>query len=534
MSKKWFAAGASGLMSLAMIASGAMASAKKPPASRASGVLVEALGQNPDNLTPAMGSLAADDGPMGLMNASLLYLTPQDRWKGLVATSWKQSPNGLTWTFHLNPKAKWSDGVPLTAQDLVYSWHYYTNKKLHLTYTTGWNYVKSVQAIGKYTVVYHLTQPYAPFKDAIASSDIIPEHIFSKWSVAQLNHGYYNTHSVVDGPYILQKWVPDQSLTFVPNPNWWGPPVHIAKIVFSIIPNQQTQFNDLLTGQLTMDSIPPQDLSQTQQLKSHYNLVEPLQATYNQVTPIEVGFLKDVKVRQALDFATPKAQIVKDIMKNQAVVAFGDQVPGGYFFDPHLHPRPYSLARAKAILASQGFKKGKGGWLYKDGKELAIPIWTGSTDATEVDIAQVISASWEHIGVYAPVKTAGWSFVFGAKGPQFNGKMEAILFSWGQGVFPDDTIDFNSKYIVTSPTSAGENVERYDNPLMNKLTTEGTTLTSRKARRQVYWKIQQLEIQTVPIIFLFWYKSDFAYSKQLKGFTDTVFGTSPVWTWRLQ
>ncbi len=524
-----------GALSLGLAGSGALVSAFRAPAVAApSGTLVQALSQNPDTLTPAMGSLLVDDGPMGLMNASLIRLNQHDKWVGEVATSWKVSSNGLQYTFQLNPKAKWSDGRPLTAQDLIYSWHYYTNPKLHLTYTTGWNYVKNVTAPNPHTVVYTMTRPYAPFKSTIASADIVPAHVFSKWTVSQLNHGYYNTHAVVNGPYILQKWVPDQSLTFVPNPNWWGQPVHIKKIVFTVIPNQTTQFNNLVTGQLTMGSIPPQDLAQVSQLKPHFNIIRPLSAVYNQITPIEVGFLKNVAVRQALDYATPRQQIVKYILKNQAVTAFGDQVPGGYFYNPHLKPRPYSLTKAAALLKSQGFKKGAGGWLYKNGKQLDIPIWTGSTVATDVSIAQAVSQAWQKIGIHAPVHTAGWAFVFGGKGPQFNGKMEALLFGWGQGVFPDDTIDFNSKYIVTSPTSPGENVERYNNPLMNKLTVEGTTLASRKARRQVYWKIQQLEIQTVPIIFLYWQKSDFAYAKNLHGYQQTVFGTTPVWDWSLR
>ncbi|MCL4520981.1 MAG: ABC transporter substrate-binding protein [Firmicutes bacterium] len=526
---------AAGILSLSLMGYGALASAHVvPTAVTPSGTLVEAISQNPDNLTPGMGSLAADDGPSSLMNVSLVRLTTADQFVGELATNWTIADHGLKYTFNLNPAAKWSDGQPLTSADVVYSWHYYTNPKIQLTYVTGWSDVASVVANGPHQVIFTLSHAYAPFMSSVALASIVPEHVFSKWTVSQLNHGYYDAHSVVAGPYVLQSWVPDQQLTYVPNPNWWGPPVHIKKIVFSVIPNQDTQFNDLLAGDLTMASVPPQDLSQMSQLKGKDRVIEPLSATYDQITPIEVGFLKDVRVRQALNLATPKQQIVKYIMKGQAEVAFGDQVPGGYWYDPHLHAPSFNLTQAAKILKEDGFTKGKGGWLYKDGKELAVPIWALSNDPTDDNIEQVVSAEWEKIGVYAPVHTAGAALLFGAKGPQFNGKMEALIFSWGQGVFPDDTIDFNSAYAVTSPTSPGENVERYDNPLMNKLTVEGTTFTSNLKRRQVYWDIQKLEIQTVPIIFLFWDKSDFAYSVHLKGYDQTTFATNPVWDWSLQ
>ena len=493
--------------------------------------LVQALGQNPDNLTPGMGSLAVDNGPMSLMNAPLIFLNLHDQWQGELAASWSQSANGLQYTFHINPKARWSNGTPITAADVVYTWHYYTNPKLQFAYVTGWNYVKDVTASGKDTVVFTLTRSYAPFLSTVASSDIVSQAAFSKVSTAQLNHGYFDSHPVSSGPYILSNWVSDQTLTFTPNPYWFGPKVHIQKIIYEIIPNSQTAFNELLTQKLTMGAVPTEDLSQVGALAPNYNLIAPIQATYNQITPIETGFLKDIRVRQALDFATPKAEIVKYIMHNQGIVAHGDQVPGGYFYDPNIPHRQYNLAVARKILLGDGFAPGPGGWLYKNGKRLQAPIWTGSTSHTDANIAQVVSASWEKIGVYAPVRTADWSFIFGAKGPQFNGQPECILFSWGQGVFPDDTIDFNSQFIVTSPTSPGENVEHYSSPFMDRLTLAGISLTSRTARRQVYWAIQRLEQQTLPLIFLYWNKGDVALSKHLHGYQQTVFNTTPVWDW---
>lgn len=513
------------LLILAGCGTGTGASAGKP--------LVLSINHNPDNLTPGLGSLAADDGPEGLLNAPLIYLDQNDKWQPDLATKWTESKDGLTYTFTLNPKAKWSDGSAITPQDVVYTWHYYTNKNIHFTYVTGWDKVKDVKAIGSNQVQFTLSSPYAPFLSTVASSYVVPQKTFSKWTPDQINHGQYDSSPIGDGPYILKKWTPDQELDFAPNPYWFGPKVKIQNIVYRIIPDSTTAFNELKAGNLTVGTIPAEDINQAKSLNSQFNLITPLGATYNQVTPIEHGFLKDVKVRQALDYATPRSKIVTDIMHGMAVPAADDQVPGGYWNDPNVNPRPFDLQKAAALLAADGFTKGAGGFLYKGGKKFEVPIWTGSTSHNNILIAQVISQAWESIGVDAPVKTADWSFIFGQKGPQFNGKMEALLFSWGQGVFPDDTIDFNSKYIITSATSPGENAERYSNSEMDKLTVEGTTLSSKPARQQVYYKIQQLEHDTVPIIFLYWTKSEVAVSKNLHGYQQTVFGTTPVWDWSL-
>jgi peptide/nickel transport system substrate-binding protein len=495
--------------------------------------LVEALSQNPDNLTPGMGSLAVDNGPEGLLNAPLIYLDLNDHWQGELARRWTVSKDGLQYTFWMNPKAKWSDGKPLTAQDVVYTWHYYTNPQLHFTYVTGWDKVKSVTAKGDHEVVFTLKEPYAPFLETVASSYIVPQHLFSQWTVDQLNHGYYNSNSISSGPYILQSWTPDQQLVFVPNPNWWGPKVHIQQVIYRIIPDSTTAFNELVNQNLTIGAIPAEQANQVGRLKGNFNIIQPVQATYVQITPVERGFLQDVNVRIALDYATPRDQIVKYILHGMGVVAAADQVPGGYWNNPNVKPRPFDLKKAAAILAKEGFKKGKDGWLYKNGKKLEIPIWTGATKKTFINIAQAVSAQWEKIGVYAPVKTADWSFIFGDKGPQFDGKMEAILFGWGQGVFPDDTIDFNSKYILQNASSPGENAERYSNKLMDQLTEQGTKVTDPVKRREIYWKIQQLEHDTVPLIFLYWVKSQVAVSVHLHGYKQTTFGTTPIWQWSI-
>lgn len=501
--------------------------------------MIEAIGENPDNLTPAMGALAVDNGPLGLMNLGLMYLNIHDKWSPGVATSWSESKNGLTYTFNLNPKAKWSDGKPLTSADVVYTWHYMTNPKIAILYNTGWNYVKSVVPEGPHKVVFHLTQPYAPFYATVGGTYIVPKHIFDKWTPAQINHAIYTKKQpVVDGPYVMQSWKQDQSLTFVPNPHWWGPPVHIGKVIIDVVPNQNTQFNMLASGQLTVSGIPAQDVSQINSLKAKNNIVNTVQPTYALVQLDEDHFLKDVQVRRALNYATPKQQIVSKIEHNMAIVAYGDQVPGGYFYDPNVPHPGFSLSKAAALLKADGFTKGPNGYLEKNGQQLTVPIWTGSTAQDFVDIAQVLSKDWESIGVYAPVHTAGWSVVFGNgtpknPGPQVNGKDEALIFSWGQGVFPDDTIDFNSAYVPKSPfkPSPEENGERYVNKTMDKLQKEGVTLTSRPARRKVYDQIQQLEAKTLPLIFLFWYKGDTAINKNLTGYVTTTFGTTEPWQW---
>ena len=512
---------------------------KAPP----SNVLVWALAQNPDHLIPEMGILAADNSPDSLLYDGLVRLGINGAWQPDLATSWTVSKNGKVWTFQLRHGVKWSDGQPFTAADVAYTYKFVSNPKINTSYVTGFNDIAQLKTPNPYEVVYILKKPLAMFLADVGGASILPAHIYQNLTPTQINKGQYPTaqNPIGTGPYTLQKWVQNSTMTFVANPNYWGPKPKIAKIVFEIVTNPNTAAVDLESGGVELDSnIPPQYVSAAEHWQG-VSLYKSISATYDLIQLDEFHFLKLVAVRQALNFATPKAQIVQKIMKGQAVVAYGDQVPGGIWYDPNLPHPGYDPSRALGLLLKAGFKKVKnasapaGFWLYKDGQRLSVPIWTIAGDQTEDNIAQVESQSWENIGVYAPVGTLSVPDLFGQNGPQFNKKDEALIFSWGQGVFPDDQIDFNwQEYPCLTATSNSEDCERYSNAQMDVLTKEGAYTVNQAKGKAIYDQVQKLEITTVPIIFLFWYDGYTGVSSRLQGFRETVYGTTYPWTWSLK
>lgn len=500
-------------LGFATLAMGAGLTAQAASASASTQVFVEALSQNPDRLIPEMGYLAADNGPDQLLYDSLVRLGLNGQWEPDLATQWASNGNGTVWQFWLRKGVKWSDGQPFTAQDVIYTYKFCTNPKINTSYVTGFNDIASISAPNNYEVVYKLKKPLAMFLADVGLASILPAHIFQNLTPTQINDGKYPTasHPVGTGPYILQSWVQNSNLTFVANPNYWGPKPKIPKIVFEVITNPNTAALDLEAGTVEMATIPPQYVQAAASWPG-VKLYRSIEATYALIQLDEFHFLKETPVRVALNLDTPKQLIVQKIMKGQGVVAYGDQVPGGIWYDPNLPHPGYNPKEALAILLKAGFKEVKnanapaGFWLYKDGQQLSVPIWTLAGNQPYDDMAQVESEAWENIGVYAPVSTLSAADLFGQNGPQFNGKDEALIFSWGQGVFPDDQIDFNwAEYPCLNATSNSEDCERYSNTEMDKLTEEGAYTVNQAKAKAIYDQIQELEIQTVPIIFLFWY-----------------------------
>jgi peptide/nickel transport system substrate-binding protein len=532
------------LSALAMSA-GATAAATPARAVKAASasVLTWILPQNPDHLIPEMGSLAADNNPDSLLWDGLVRMNLNGQWVPDLATSWTHSKNGKVWTFFLRHGVKWSDGQPFTAADVAYTYAFVSNPKINTTYVTGFNDIAKLATPNQYEVVYTLKKPLAMFLADVAGSSILPAHIYSKLTPTEINDGKYPSAEapIGTGPYTVQSWVQNSTLTMVANPNYWGPKPKIQKIVFEIVTNPNTAAVDLESGNVEIDQdIPPQYVNAAKGW-SGVRLYQSINATYDLIQLDEFHFLKDQNVRVALNLDTPKAQIVAKIMKGQAVVAYGDQVPGGIWYDPHLPHPGYDPSKALALLLKDGFKKvptkgaPAGFWLSKDGQRLSVPLWTIAADQSEDDIALVVSEAWEAIGVYAPVTTLSVSDLFGQNGPQFNGKDEALIFSWGQGVFPDDQIDFNwAEYPCTSATSNSEDCERYSNTEMDALTEEGAYTVNQAKAQQIYDKIQSLEISTVPIIFLFWYDGYAGVSSNVVGYKATVYGTTYPWTWSLK
>jgi peptide/nickel transport system substrate-binding protein len=534
-----------GVVALALLAtSAAGVAARSPRVSRApaSNTFVWAVSENPDSLVPEMGYLLVDYITTDvLMYDGLVRLGLNGQWQPDLATKWHTNANGTQWTFYLRHGVRWNDGQPFTAADVVETWKFNTNPAIKHSYVTGWNLIKSVATPNQYEVVFNMSQPLGQFLPDIGASAILPAHVFAHLTPTEINDYKYPSaaHPVGTGAYMLKKWVQNSTLTLVPNPYYWGPKPKISKIVLEVIPDTTTQELDLESHAVNMATVLPQYVAQAKHW-SGVTLYHAINADYELVQLDEMHFLKDLTVRRALNLDTPKSAIVSKIMKGQAVVAYGDQVPGGIWYDPKLPHPGYNPSEALKMLLADGFKKvpsstaPAGFWLYKGGKRLSVPIWAIAGSTAEDNLAQVEGESWERIGVYAPVGTLSISALFAQTGPQFNGKDEALIYSWDQGPFPNDQVSFDwQKYPCLNANSATDDCSRYNNPVMSKLTQEGAAAVNVAKAKAIYDKIQQLEISTVPIIFLFWYDSYTGVSSNLHGFKETVYGTTKPWTWSL-
>lgn len=498
-----------------------------PPA----GTFVTVVSDNPDNLNPYLHSLLASSQVYGYAFNSLYTVDWKGAWQTALAVRETISPDGLAWTYALRPGVRWSDGAPFTSADVKYTWQLVTNKQVHITYASGFDKIASIDTPDPARVVFHLKEAYAPFKEQVVGAPIVPQHVLGPLSADEINRAPFNRRPVGTGPFMVTEFVTDDHVTLEPNPSYWGKAPRLRRLVVRIVPDLNTEVNLLRAGDLSLlPGVPPARLAEVRRLPSVV-VRRVLSAVYALVQLDEYEFLRDVRVRQALDFATPKDSIIRNVMKGEAAPAVSDMVPGGPWANARLKPRPYDPARARALFQEAGFRPGARGILMKDGRPLSVPLWTISTRQYFVQAMELIAQAWRAAGVATDTRAVSSAALFGQNGPQWNGHDAALIFSWGQGAFPENRINWHSSYIPKDATAPGENAERYSNPEMDRLLDEADRAVDPARRRAIYDRIQELEYRDVPVIFLFWFVNSSATSASVTGYDVSTFGTTPPEEW---
>ena len=495
------------------------------------GTFVSVITENPDNLNPYLHGLLASGSVYRYVFDSPFTVDWTGQWKPALATAYTVSADGKSWTLTLRPGVRWSDGQPLTSADVKYTWQLATNKEVHITYATGFDKIVSVDTPTATKVVYHLKAVYAPFREQVLGAPVVPQHILGPLSADQINRAPFNQKPVGTGPFIVTEFVTDDHVTLSANPSYWGAKPKLQRIVVRIVPDQNTQVNLMKAGDLSvLTGVPPARLEEMRRAPGVV-LKRYLSPVYQLIQLDEYDFLKDVAVRQALDYTTPKVSIIKNVMRGQAEPAVSDMVPNGPWANRTLHPRPYDPSRARAMLIKDGFAPGPGGYLFKGGKRLDVPLWTLSGRPYLVQAMQLIAQSWRSIGAYTETHAVSAAALFGQNGPQWNGKDAALIFTWGQGVFPENKINWHSSFIPKDANAPGENDERYSNPAMDRLLEEADRTVDEAKRHAIYDRIQDLLFREVPVVFVCWLVNNEAVATTVQGYDVTTFNTTPPEEW---
>lgn len=499
------------------------------PTTRSGGTVSAAISIEPKVLNPPIHTLAVELTVGSAIFSGLIRSRSDGTFEPDLAQAYSIEDDGMTYRFHLRPELKWQDGAPLTSQDFLFTFQTYVDPRTKTAYLLGWDKIDRVETPDASTVVYRMKETFAPFLLLVAGNAVLPQHVLS--GTQDMRTAPFNRAPLGSGPFKLKDWQTASRIVLEANPYFWRGRPRLDRLVFKIVPDAMAQINQLQAGET--DIVTVAQPSQWDQVRAMSGVATAMydDTRYALVQLDEYGALKELPVRQALDYATPKQDIVRGVLRGLAAPAYGDVPPGSPYLTRVEH-HDYNLDQARKLLEQAGFTM-QNGVMTRNGQPLHVPIYTISSSPTFIQVAQVLQDSWRKIGVQTDVTTMEAATLFSDQGPQWNGKEAALIFSWGQGADPYNYVNWSSRQIPDNEDDPGENLERYVNPTIDDLVVRGVQVTDVAKRKQVYDQIQQILAHDVPVIFLYWPKALYAYSTKVRGFKPNAFGgmLDEVWNW---
>ena len=371
---------------------------------------------DPDNLNPFVG---IEQSSYELYHVAYDFLTNYgDKYLETqpgLAESWTTSDDGLTWTFKIRQGVMWSDGQPLTAKDVAFSFNY--QKDLELTaFLSALDGIKTVTAPDDATVVIECDRPKADILSMWVP--IVPEHIWSKFKTYDEATKYLNEPPIVgSGPFVITEREKGKFIRAEANEDYWGGKPKVDEIIFQVYDNQDTLAQDLKLGAIDLAvNIPP---AQVKALKGQEGLASEACSqkafdylSFNCYEGPSLGnpVLKDVKFRQALNWA-----VDKDKLTALAYQTYADPATSIFevdFYDPNLdwHWEPpadvaytFDLEKARQALADAGYKDTDGDGILNDagngGKNIKLRLWSRQESAQSQVMGKLITGWWEDLGL---------------------------------------------------------------------------------------------------------------------------------------
>lgn len=419
-----------------------------------------------------------------------------------LATEWSADETGLIWTFKLREGVKFHDGTDFNAEAAVYNFNRHLDEARGLAASGRLRgFLASAEAVDANTIKLTLKSPYPAFLNMLTTNS---SKMVSPTADAAGNLGAF---SVGTGPYKLKEYKSGEYVLQEKNTDYWGTVNGEDEIKWLWTSEPSVLNMALQTGDA--DVINPVPPAFAKQIDSNPDLTL-VQADGSAIFWValnaETEELGDVRVRQALNFATDKDGIIQAIMAGYADPANSPLAKVAEGFDPELNPYPHDVAKAKALLAEAGFA---------DGFEMSVVV-----QEPEARIAEVLQAMWAEIGVKLDVRrmeSGVWSAAAFADeaGKKADGT-DSVIASWSSGVNGPD-LQLRPLYHSESSAPASANLGFYKSDVVDGLIDTAASTLDVTERNKIYGEAQKVINEDAPMVLLYVTKDLFAVRNGVEG-----------------
>lgn len=419
--------------------------------------------------------------------------------------TWNRGAGTMDVTYRLRPGLRWSDGQPLTADDVAFTWRLIVNPKVPgVLSPDGYAAISRIDIHDLQRFTLHFDRVYPKFLNLFPA--VLPQHRLSGVAPEQLaGDPFWARPDVVSGPFKISELVPDDHITLLRNDAWSqgraGSRVHLDGIVYKIYPEAGQLLDAARAGQVSMALELPDDQlaklantgSMTVQRRSQlaYEQVTFNQADPNPLTGQSPLWKDDPVLLQALRTAVDRPAMVKKFFADRARLA-ESPIPSvlASFHDPDVS-LTYNLAAATKLLDGDGWAIGSDGIRSKNGRRLSFHIVTALGSPLRSAVRDELVAEWRKLGAEVTATEAHPSELFSgyAQGGLLErGQFEAGLWTWSIGPDPDGVypLEHSSQIPTDQNQGQGSNFGRFSSPDLDRNLDKGRTSLVAVERARYY------------------------------------------------
>ncbi|HUN47620.1 MAG TPA: peptide ABC transporter substrate-binding protein [Stellaceae bacterium] len=442
---------------------------------------------------------------------------------------------GVRLTYTLQPGATWGDGVPVTTEDVLFT--YEVGRDPLAGVNNGELYRRIVKIEAKDAKTFTVTQNRVDYQyQALPDFDVLPAHLeraaFAGDPRSYRFHTLYDTDptnpGLYFGPYRVSELVPGNRVVLARNPTWWGKPPAFDRVVVSVVENTAALEANLLSGGIDMiaGEFSPIAVDQALAFEARHPgrftvLVKPGLNFEHVATNLDNPILADLRVRQALLSAIDRKGISAEIFAGKQPVADTFVHPLDWVHTDDVRHYPYDPAAARALLDAAGWHPGADGIrVNARGERLSLDLSTTSGNRGRELMEQILQSEWRQVGVEVHLRNQPARVLFGdtLRERQF----DMSLFAW---ISAPENVPRSTLFSDEIPTSAngyaGQNLIGYRNPEADRLIAAIELTLDRDKRAELWHQLQRLYAETLPELPLFFRADASILPRWLEGVTPT-------------
>lgn len=459
----------------------------------------------------------------GLMFLPLMELDADLNFEGMLADSITTEDN-KNFIVHIDDAATWSDGTPVTADDVVYTALRLASPVIGNTammyyvfegvgddgfVEEGAESIDGIQKVDDKTVQFTTKEemPITTFENSYARYLLtLPKHVIEQYSEEELSTAdWFNHPDVVSGPFIVTDFDVDHYISYEANKDYWKGAPKIDKLNIKIVDGSQLyaglQSGEIDITQQTMSDIPQEDYESVEAL-DNVDVVYGSPVT-NQSVFIQTKNVPDVKVRQAMLYAIDRQQILEELLNGHGEIVDGFLSSASPFYDDSLTPVSYDPEKAKTLLEEAGW----------DGSQ-TIRFYVNSGDSTFVNAASIIAAEWAAVGIKAEIQTVDFATLMSVAGTE-DYDVLAVQYTYAPvDPYPDVAWLLGGEGSWTG----------YSNDTLNEALTKSQLTSDPEETKELFSVVDKKVQEDVPMFSAYVISAQGAVSKRITGAAPSVYG----------